>query len=70
MTGQEAFDPEFYQQLVPCIEQFDPKLMESVNAQWTGFKTFASTGGNPSENDVWKRCDNRLQVNSKLILQK
>ena len=61
LTGENEYDPEFYAELVECLESVDPKLLESVNAQWTGFKDYAASGGNPPE-DVWKNCSSDLQV--------
>jgi len=60
LTGENEYDPEFYAELVECLESVDPKLLESVNAQWTGFKDYAASGGNPPE-DVWKNCSSDLQ---------
>ena len=55
MTGQGQFDKKFVHELNQCLQQLDPKLPQSINAQWRGFKTYAASGGNPP-NDVWKRC--------------
>ena len=61
MTGEHAFDLEFYNELTECINTIDPKLLESVNAQWTGFKNYAASGGNPPV-DIWRRCPEGYQV--------
>ena len=55
MTGEDEFDREFYDELTQCLNKLDPRLLESVNAQWAGFKVYSASGGNPPE-DVWKRC--------------
>ena len=55
MTGEETFDHAYYDELVGCLYTLDPKLIESTNAQWLGFKKYASTGGNPGI-DEWKSC--------------
>ena len=62
MTGEEhSFDKVFYNELVQCIEQYDPKLIDVVNSQWLGFKTYANKGGNPGTDD-WIRCDTRVHL--------
>ena len=60
MTDEDTyFDMEFYEELVNCLSSLDPKLLESVNGQWSGFKEYARTGGNPNIDppDIWKRCE-------------
>ena len=60
MTDEDTyFDMEFYEELVNCLSSLDPKLLESVNGQWAGFKEYARTGGNPNIDppDIWKRCE-------------
>ena len=60
MTDEDTyFDMEFYEELVSCLSSLDPKLLESVNGQWAGFKEYARTGGNPNIDppDIWKRCE-------------
>lgn len=60
MTDEDTFfDIEFYDELVTCLNTLDPKLLESVNGQWSGFKEYAATGGNPNIDppDDWKRCE-------------
>ena len=60
MTDEETFfDMKFYDELVTCLNTLDPKLLESVNGQWSGFKEYAATGGNPNIDppDDWKRCE-------------
>ena len=58
MTDDDTFfDLEFYDELVNCLSYLDPRLLESVNGQWSGFKEYAATGGNPDIGDVWKRCE-------------
>ena len=61
MTGEDEYDTEFYDSLVQCLNTLDPRLLESVNAQWTGFKDYAGAGGNPPE-DVWEQCPEGYQV--------
>ena len=62
MTGEEhSFDKVFYNELVQCIEKYDPKLIDVVNSQWLGFKTYANKGGNPGTDD-WIRCDTRVHL--------
>ena len=63
MTGEDEYDREFYDSLVQCLNSLDSRLLESVNAQWTGFREYAETGGNPPE-DVWERCPEGYQVHS------
>ena len=58
MTGEDTFDHEYYDELLGCLYTLDPKLIESTNAQWSGFKEYANTGGNPGI-DEWKGCDLR-----------
>ena len=60
MTDEDTFfDLDFYEELVTCLSTLDPKLLESVNGQWSGFKKYAATGGNPNIDppDDWKRCE-------------
>ena len=61
MTGKPEFGPEFYDDLIKSLESIDPRLLESVNAQWKGFKDYAASGGNPPE-DVWENCPDDYQV--------
>ena len=61
MTGEAEYDPEFYNALVKILKEIDPRLLESVNAQWKGFKDYAASGGNPPE-DVWETCPDGYQV--------
>ena len=62
MTGEEhSFDKVFYNELVQCIEKYDPKLIDVVNSQWLGFKAYANKGGNPGTDD-WIRCDTRVHL--------
>ena len=61
LTGENQYDQEFYDELVQCLESVDPRLLESVNAQWKGFKDYAATGGNPPE-DEWKQCPEGYKV--------
>ena len=62
MTGEKEYDAEFYNELVQSLEEIDPILLASVNAQWKGFKDYAASRGNPPE-DEWKQCPNDYQVN-------
>ena len=61
MTGKPEFDPEFYDDLVKSLESVDPRLLESINAQWKGFKDYAALGGNPPE-DVWEKCPDEVSI--------
>ena len=61
MTGEAEYNPEFYNALVKILKEIDPRLLESVNAQWKGFKDYAASGGNPPE-DVWETCPDGYQV--------
>ena len=57
MTGEnDSFDQAFYNELVTCIAKYDRELMDVVNAQWKGFRTYAENGGNPGVDD-WLKCD-------------
>ena len=69
MTGEDnSFDKAFYNELVSCIEKYDRELVDVVNAQWQGFKSYAKTGGNPGVDD-WIRCDQYgVRIFSKLLL--
>ena len=59
MTGERPyFDELWYDELVACFDQFDPLLMQSQDAQWEGFRTFAAAGG--SEVDEWKQCGEQV----------
>ena len=62
MTGEDEYNREFYDELVQCINTLDPRLLESINSQWTGFKEYAASGGDPPE-DVWQRCPEGYRVN-------
>ena len=64
MTGEPEFEPEFYDDLVRSLESVDPRLLESVNAQWKGFKDYAASGGNPPE-DVWKAVQMNIRFKEK-----
>ena len=39
-TDGEAFDRDFYDELIGCLNGLDPTLLDSINAQWTGFRKF------------------------------
>ena len=52
----DIFDRGFLSKLVKCINYIDPKLLLSVNAQWKGFKTYATSGGVPGNGTEWKQC--------------
>ena len=42
MTGEDdSFDKSFYNELVSCINKYDPELMDVINAQWKGFRSYA-----------------------------
>ena len=41
----------FLSELVTCLNELDPNLLESVNAQWEGFKKFSKV-----EDGDWKHC--------------
>merc|ERR1712241_110886 len=56
MTGQPSFqDQAFYDELVACMNVLDPRLLQSVGAQWDGMIEYSSTQGNPPD-DVWIQC--------------
>ena len=45
MTGEDdSFDKSFYNELVSCIKKYDPELMDVIDAQWKGFRTYAEKG--------------------------
>lgn len=54
MTGKDEFDKVFYKELVSCLNQIDDQLLESVNAQWRGFREYAASKGSPE--DPWPQC--------------
>jgi len=56
MTGEDSFDRAFYDEISSCLSYLDSKLVESVNGQWSGFKEYAATRGNPGIDD-WKQCE-------------
>jgi hypothetical protein len=56
MTGEDSFDRAFYDEISSCLFYLDQKLVESVNGQWSGFKEYAATRGNPGIDD-WKQCE-------------
>ena len=58
MDGQPTFDPNFYSELVTCLDSLDPRLLTSVGAQWDGMIQYANSGGNPEANDTWPACSN------------
>ena len=53
-AGQPVFDMEFYDELVQCLNVLDPRLFESVGAQWDGMIEYANSGGTPD--DIWHTC--------------
>jgi hypothetical protein len=55
MTGEPTFDPAFYDKLTTCLEKLDPRLLQSVGAQWDGMVSYANSGGSGS--DPWPRCE-------------
>ena len=56
MNGQPTFDPEFYNELVTCLNSLDSRLQTSVGSQWDGMIQYANAGGNPEANDTWPTC--------------
>jgi hypothetical protein len=56
LTGSGTFDEDFYAEYVSCLDQFDPRLMSAVDAQWQGMLDYASAGGNPEGGDPWEPC--------------
>ena len=59
MNGQPTFDQEFYDELAECLISIDPRLLESVGAQWNGMIKYANTSG--TESDPWPSCENNLK---------
>ena len=47
----DYFNRRYLSELVACLDELDPNLLESVNAQWKGFKDYSKL-----ENKDWKRC--------------
>ena len=47
----DVVNRSFLYELVDCFNEIDPNLLESVNAQWKGFKKYATW--NDSD---WKHC--------------
>ena len=47
----DKINRRFLSELVNCLNELDPNLLESVNAQWEGFKKFSKVEGGE-----WKRC--------------
>ena len=44
MTGEDdSFDKSFYNELVSCSNKYDPELMDVINAQWKGFRSYAAS---------------------------
>ena len=58
MTGNDKFNQTFYDKLLGCLHTLDHTLIKSINAQWSGFKEYARTGGKPVI-DEWKGCQLR-----------
>ena len=40
----EAFDRNFYDELIGCLNGLDPTLLDSINAQWAGFRICLKIG--------------------------
>ena len=59
MNGQPTFNPEFYNELVTCMNSLDSRLLTSVGSQWDGMIQYANAGGNPEANDTWPACTAR-----------
>ena len=47
----DKINRRFLSELVTCLNELDPNLLESVNAQWEGFKKFSKL-----EDGDWKHC--------------
>ncbi len=56
LTGSGTFDEDFYAEFVDCLDQFDPRIMGAVDAQWAGMLEYANVGGNPEGQDPWASC--------------
>ena len=70
MTGSEYHNMQFYNSLVKCLNDTDPILYESVNAQWEKFRGYAETGGNRPEKDPWYSCEeDEISPEVRIILQ-
>ena len=54
MTGNERYDPEFYDKL---IETFDDEMLKEQNLMWRSFILLYDTNGFII-NDTWGDCDN------------
>merc|ERR1711997_1316646 len=54
MTGEPSFDQDFYDELVACMNVIDPRLVQSVGAQWDGMIEYSSPLGGPD--DHWNQC--------------
>ena len=53
----------FLSELVNCLNELDPNLLESVNAQWEGFKKFSKV-----EAGDWKHCHLNGTQQGKLLI--
>jgi len=55
LTGdQSGFDPEFFGELVDCMQQYDINLMSSQDAAWGGMIQYSDSDGTPE--DRWGDC--------------
>ena len=50
-SAPDKINPRFLSELVTCLNELDPNLLESVNAQWEGFKKLSK-----AEGGEWKHC--------------
>jgi len=56
MTGQPIFQNQaFYDEFIACMNVLDPRLVQSVGAQWDGMIEYSATKGNPPD-DPWIQC--------------
>ena len=57
----QDFDQLFYNELIQCLDQLDPRMLQSAGAQWDGMITYANAGGSLQNNDTWSTCDETLR---------
>ena len=67
MTGRDTFNQEWLQDLTQCFTELDLKLPDSINAQWKGFKTYASSKVYPPA-DAWKRCSETFEPQNDSVM--
>ena len=59
----DKINRRFLSELVNCLNELDPNLLESVNAQWEGFKKFSKVEGGD-----WKHCHLNGTHQGKLLI--